>query len=396
VSGSPIGVGIVGASPLSPGWATRAHLPALRALPEFRLKAVSTSRPQSAAAARDAFGVDAFDNATDLIAHPGVDLIVVSVRVPEHHQLVSAAIEAGKMVFCEWPLGRTSAEAQDLARRARLAGVRNVVGLQASFAPAIRYLADLIADGYIGDVLSTSLVGSGMAWGATTDSRSAYLFEKGNGATMVTVAVAHAIDAVAAVLGEFAELSATTAVRQRQVRVDDGSVLTATSPDQAAIQGTLQSGAVASIVYRGGESRATNLRWDITGSHGDLLVTSSFGNIQVADLAVEGGRGAERLVHPLVIPGSYSKQAPSAPAGLAANVTYLYSQFASDLRNGTHGAPGFERAVRLHGLLDAIHISAASGRAQQTPAGAGTSLTQMGECRAQPHIDGPLADPKTR
>ena len=371
---STIGVGVVGASPQSPGWATLAHLPALRALPEFSLQAVSTSRPESAAAARDAFGIDTFDNAQDLIAHPGVDLIVVSVKVPEHHQLVSAAIDAGKMVFCEWPLGRTSAEAEDLARRARIAGVRTVVGLQASFAPAVRYLADLIADGYIGDVLSTSLVGSGMAWGATTTRRSAYLFDKGNGATMVTVAVAHAIDAVTAVLGGFAELSATTAVRQRQVQVDDGSVLTATSPDQAAIQGTLQSGAVASIVFRGGASRAMNLRWDITGSEGDLLVTSSFGNIQVADLALEGGRGAEPSVRPLAIPGAYFDRAPSAPAGLAANVTYLYSQFASDLRNGTQRAPDFARAVRLHALLDAIQISAESGRAQQTVAGAGTPL----------------------
>jgi predicted dehydrogenase len=373
VLASTIGVGIMGASPHSEGWATRAHLPALRALPEFSLEAVSTSRSESAAAARDAFGVDAFDNAQDLIAHPGVDLIVVSVKVPEHHQLVSAAIDAGKMVFCEWPLGRTSTEAVDLDRRARIAGVRTVVGLQASFAPAIRYLTDLIADGYIGDVLSTTLLGSGMAWGATTSRRSAYLFDKGNGATMVTVAVAHAIDAVAAVLGEFAELSATTAVRQRRVQVDDGSVLTATSPDQAAIQGTLQSGAVASIVFRGGTSRATNLRWDITGSHGDLVVTSSFGNIQVADLAVEGGRGAEPSVRPLMIPPAYFDRAPAAPAGHAANVTYLYSQFASDLRNGTQRAPDFARAVRLHGLLDAIQISAESGRAQQTATGAVTS-----------------------
>jgi predicted dehydrogenase len=375
---STIGVGIVGASPQGDGWATRAHLPALRALPEFSLKAVSTSRRESAAAARDVFGVDAFDNAQDLIAHAGVDLIVVSVKVPEHHHLVSAAIEGGKMVFCEWPLGRNSAEAVDLARRAHVAGVRTVVGLQASFAPAIRYVADLIADGYIGDVLSTSLVGSGMAWGATTSRRSAYLFDKRNGATVVTVAVAHAMDAVAAVLGEFAEVSATTAVRRRQVQVDDGTVLTATSPDQIAIQGTLLSGAVASIVFRGGQSRATNLRWDITGSHGDLLVTSSLGNIQVADLAVEGGRGAEPSVRPMVIPRVYFEQVPPAPDGLAANVTYLYSQFASDLRNGTQRAPDFARAVRLHGLLDAIQISAESGRAQQIAAAAGTSLPSGG------------------
>lgn len=362
---STIGVGIVGASPLSPGWATRAHLPALQSLPDFSLKAVSTSRLESAAAARDAFGVDAFDNAQALIAHPAVDLVVVSVKVPEHHQLVSAAIDAGKMVFCEWPLGRTSDEAVDLARRARIAGVRTVVGLQASFAPAIRYLGDLIANGYIGEVLSTTLVGSGMAWGAATSRRSAYLFDERNGATTLTVPVAHAIDAIAAVLGEFVELSATTAVRQREIQVDDGSVLTATSPDQVAIQGKLQSGAVTSIFFRGGVSRAANLRWEITGSHGDLLVTSSFGNIQVADLTLEGGRGAGPSVRPLVVPGSYFEGTAPEPAGLAANVAYLYAQFARDLRDGTQRAPDFARAVRLHGLLDAIQASAGSGRAQQ-------------------------------
>jgi predicted dehydrogenase len=334
-------------------------------LPDFSLKAVSTSRLESAAAARDAFGVDAFDNAQALIAHPAVDLVVVSVKVPEHHQLVSAAIDAGKMVFCEWPLGRTSDEAVDLARRARIAGVRTVVGLQASFAPAIRYLGDLIANGYIGEVLSTTLVGSGMAWGAATSRRSAYLFDERNGATTLTVPVAHAIDAIAAVLGEFVELSATTAVRQREIQVDDGSVLTATSPDQVAIQGKLQSGAVTSIFFRGGVSRAANLRWEITGSHGDLLVTSSFGNIQVADLTLEGGRGAGPSVRPLVVPGSYFEGTAPEPAGLAANVAYLYAQFARDLRDGTQRAPDFARAVRLHGLLDAIQASAGSGRAQQ-------------------------------
>jgi hypothetical protein len=53
----------------------RAHLPALATLPEFSLKAVSTSRPESAAAARDAFGVDAFDNVQALVEHPAVDLV---------------------------------------------------------------------------------------------------------------------------------------------------------------------------------------------------------------------------------------------------------------------------------------------------------------------------------
>jgi predicted dehydrogenase len=280
------------------------------------------------------------------------------------------------MVFCEWPLGRTSAEARELAQRASAAGVRTVVGLQASFAPAIRYLADLIAGGYVGDVLSTTLVGSAMAWGATTSRRSAYLFDRRNGATVVTVAVGHAMDAMGAVLGEFTSLSATTAIRQRDVAVEDHSQLMATAPDQVAIHGTLESGAVASIFFRGGTSRAGNLRWEITGSRGDLLVTASYGNVQVADLALQGGRGDDAVVRPLEVPASYFDPDVPAPAGYAANVAHLYAQFARDLRDGTHRAPDFASAVRLHGAVDAIEASAASGRTQSLVA---TSRPLAGE-----------------
>jgi predicted dehydrogenase len=39
-----IGVGVIGASPINPGWAVKAHIPALKALPGYELRAVSTSR----------------------------------------------------------------------------------------------------------------------------------------------------------------------------------------------------------------------------------------------------------------------------------------------------------------------------------------------------------------
>jgi len=178
-----IGVGLIGASPINPGWGVIAHVPALRALPDFELRAVSTSRRDSADAAAKAFGVPAFDNHRDLINHPGVDLVVVTVKVMHHHELVSAALDAGKMVFSEWPLGANIAEAQDLAKHAEQAGVRTLIGLQARLAPAIRHARKLIADGYIGDVLATTLVASGGFWGPQTDRAHAYVFENSNGAT---------------------------------------------------------------------------------------------------------------------------------------------------------------------------------------------------------------------
>ena len=115
-----IGVGIIGASP-GAGWAAATHVPALQALPQYDLRAVATSRAESARRAAAEWSVDAFDDPRQLIAHPGVDLVVVAVKVPDHHELVTQALAAGKMVFSEWPLGVDLAQAEDLTARAAAA-----------------------------------------------------------------------------------------------------------------------------------------------------------------------------------------------------------------------------------------------------------------------------------
>ena len=93
-----IGVGIVGAS-ADRGWARAAHLPALTALADFSIRAVSTTRTDTAERSRQLFGAArAFDNHHELISRPDVDLVVVCVNVTGHREIVSAALEAGKMV----------------------------------------------------------------------------------------------------------------------------------------------------------------------------------------------------------------------------------------------------------------------------------------------------------
>src|SRR5689334_14858181 len=110
-----IRVGIVGATvtPGGSGWGANAHVPALKALPDFELKAVCTAHEETAAASKEAFGTElAFHDFEEMIAHPEIDLIAVVVRVPGHHRLVMSALEAGKGVYCEWPLGADLAEAE--------------------------------------------------------------------------------------------------------------------------------------------------------------------------------------------------------------------------------------------------------------------------------------------
>src|SRR5262250_2631274 len=155
-----IRVGIVGATLTQggSGWGANAHVPALKALSQYELKGICTSHEDTARASAAAFGAElAFHRFSDMTADPDVDLVVVCVRVPGHRELVMAGLQAGKAVFCEWPLGANLAEAEEMAGLAARSSLKTAVGLQARSAPAILYARDLIRDGYIGEVLTAHL-----------------------------------------------------------------------------------------------------------------------------------------------------------------------------------------------------------------------------------------------
>src|SRR5213079_1803876 len=204
----------------------------------------STSRRESADAASRRFGVPrAFDNTQDLVNRADVDVVAITVKVPHHFELASAALKAGKAVYCEWPLGNGLEEAETLAALANKQGVLAVAGLQARSAPSVAYVRDLIEQGYVGEVLSTTLVGSGMGWGPTVESFNAYLNDDKNGATMLSIAVGHAADAMCHCLGEVRELSATMAKRRKSFTVvGTGERGPMNAADQVAVTGLLQSG----------------------------------------------------------------------------------------------------------------------------------------------------------
>src|SRR5690349_19889270 len=111
---APIRVGIIGATAdPSKSWGTRAHIPALARLPGFRLSAVCTSAEATARETAARHGVPhAFWDPRELAASKDVDLVVISVRTPLHKQMIDAAVEGRKHVYCEWPLGLTTGEAR--------------------------------------------------------------------------------------------------------------------------------------------------------------------------------------------------------------------------------------------------------------------------------------------
>src|SRR5262245_23120944 len=140
-------VGVLGAGV----WASNAHLPGYQRDPRCQVVGIAdtiASRAHEMARAFDIPFVTADPH--ELIARTDVDLIDVCTPSHTHFELVWAALEAGKHVLCEKPVAydfRDTARARDLARRK---GLKTRVGLTFRFSPAMRYMRELVAGGFIG------------------------------------------------------------------------------------------------------------------------------------------------------------------------------------------------------------------------------------------------------
>jgi predicted dehydrogenase len=339
----------------------RAHLPALLALPDFELAAVCTSRPETAEESAKAYGAKmAFHDYHEMVGHPDIDLVAVSVRVPLHHDMVMAALAAGKHVFCEWPLGANLSEAQEMATLARSQGVGHMVGLQARGSPALLRLRELLSEGYVGEVLSCNMTmflpgllqrGRAMAWMA----------DREKGANTLTIATGHAIDAFCFCAGEFAELSAQVSTQVPEWETGEpGQPVRVTAADNVLLTGVLTNGAVASAHVATVPWHGTGWRMEVYGREG-TLTASSKEMVQYGNIKLQGAQGGSTELEDLPIPQSLTLVPGEVPQGAPFNVGQLYQRLREDIQDGKGTSPDFDLAVERHRLLDAMERSSGSG-----------------------------------
>ena len=195
-----IRVGIVGAN-AKKSWARVSHVPAVKGLPGLKLAAVASSNEQSAREAAEAFGVDRwFSDPFAMIHDERIDVITIAVKVPEHRELVLAALNAGKAVYCEAPLGRTVAETEEMA--GAVGSLHTAIGLQGRLNPAVRRAAQLLSSGQIGRPLNARIVSTTTGFGPEMPSTYDYFNKISCGANLLTINAGHTLDVVEAVLGE--------------------------------------------------------------------------------------------------------------------------------------------------------------------------------------------------
>ena len=356
-----IRVGFVGANVHS-HWASESHFPAVRASPDVELIAVCTRRPESAEEARKAFGAKlAFHDCRDMAASPEIDAAIIVVRVPNHYETTKAVIEAGKHVYTEWPLGRTTAEAEELAALARAKGVINVVGLQSRVSPALLHMRELVRGGYVGEVMSCHVAvfrqarlerNSSVTWSADFNQSANPLHVHGG----------HVIDALDFVVGSYKRLSCTMTTQAKQwYEKDTKKFVDVTAPDNVLVSGVLDNGAVASVRVGAVPWAGTGYRMEIYGREGALVVTGNISSQRGDPLRLQGVRGGDNLAD-LQVPQHYTYVPADFPKSDPFNIGQMYALFAEGIRNGQCSLPNFDHAVRLHRMLDTMRRSAESRR----------------------------------
>ena len=372
-----IRVGIVGADAAGQGWAPLSHLPALNVLPDYELAAICTAHADTAAAAAARYGVKrAFHDYHAMVREPGIDLVSVVVKAPAHHPIVMAALEAGKHVYCEWPLGANLTEAEAMADAARRKRVCAMVGLQARGDSTIRYLRDLIDEGYVGEVLAVNMT---MFTGGVLERPKSRLWDRDRtkGVSVLTIRGIHTMDALCWCLGDFVLLSAKVSTQVKQWRVaGTDELVDVDAADNVMIHGVLESGAIASVHVGAVPYAASGWRMEIYGRNGTLRADSK-GAPQRDANQLHGSRDGGSLA-PLPVPDAYTEVPEAMPIGPPRNVGHLYIRLAKAIREGTPVEPDFDLAVRRHRLIDAIQRSSDSGRTLAIARDTGTAGPPVG------------------
>jgi predicted dehydrogenase len=314
-----------------------------------------------------------YDNPSDIAFDKNVDIVAISVNVPEHYALARPALEAGKDVFVEWPLARNLTEAEELVQLAKEKNVRTMVGLQARQNPSILKAKEIVASGKLGRILGTTMYGHGLIFGPSVHEGFLYGLPIEAGANLLTIPFGHAVDALCFVLGEITDISATLANLRPELDLlnKDGKPagkVQKTAHDHVSVTGLLANGGgIVNCTYSGSLSRTNrDFYWEINGTEGSLVLKGPKmgGHVQIYQPTVKLA-----LHNPET--AMYSAQSDDTAAMQEVQVEKATEMFSNTGRawdawagvglDKGYTVTTFEDALLRHKMIDAIYRSAEKG-----------------------------------
>src|SRR5215472_4154913 len=289
-----------------------------------------------------------------IVARPDIQIVDIAVPNALHKPIALAAAAAGKMVFCEKPLGLTLEEAKQMAEAVR--GLPNLVWFNYRRVPAVRFARQLIEEDRIGQVFHYrahyfNQSGTDAAKGQTWRYRRALA---GSGA--MGDLLSHSLDTAVYLNGPIHELSAMTHTFIPGREVDDAVTAMA----------RFSNGSLGSFeASRFGVGRRNGNGFEMYGSKGSLRFDFEdmnrlwfFDATEAPEL--EGARNL--LVTGPNHPYSANFWKPGHPLGFEHTFIATVADFLDALAKNEAFHPNFEDALSTEHLLNAIESSAASGQ----------------------------------
>ncbi len=374
-----IGVGLVGYKFMG-----RTHSNAYRQVsaffPEVKLRpilrAICGRDEAGVSAAAAQFGWASYE--TDwktLVARDDIGLVDISTPGSSHAPIAIAAAAAGKHIICEKPLANTLAEARQMAKAARDAGVINMVMFNYRRVPAVQLAKRLIDSGRLGKIYHWRAVYL-QDWIMDPNFPLVWRLQKDvAGSGTLGDLGAHIIDLARMLVGEITEVTGLTEtfIKQRPVLAETVGGLGAkagtemgevTVDDAALFLARFENGALGSFeVTRFAKGWANGNQFEVNGSKGSLRFNLERLNELQLYLDEDPDVAGWRTIN--VTNGeAHPYMANWWPAGHIIGYEHTFTHAVFDFLNGVADgvspAPNFDDGVRCQAVLEAVERSAGS------------------------------------
>lgn len=156
---------------LGTGGIAEKFLEGLQAVEEAQVTAVGSRSDAAAARFADRWNIpNRYGTHGELAKDEDVDVVYIATPHSAHHAATLLCLEAGKHVLCEKPLAMNARQATEMVAAAQRGGGFLMEAMWTRFAPAMREIDRLLADGAIGE-LRTVDAAFGNVWPFDADSR---------------------------------------------------------------------------------------------------------------------------------------------------------------------------------------------------------------------------------
>ena len=306
-----------------------------------------------------------------MVDDKSIDLIDIASPNDTHMEIAIAAAQAGKMVMCEKPLGRSAAESRQMVAAVEAAGVPNMVWYNYRRVPAVTLAKQMIDEGKLGKIFHYRAKFL-QDWTISAD-----LPQGGQGLWRLDVGVAgsgvtgdllaHCIDTALWLNGSIDKVCGMTEtfIKERhhnitgkteKVGIDDASLFLA----------RFANGSLANFeATRYARGHKALYTFEINGEHASIgWDLHDLHRLQYFDHRDIGRERGWRSIHITDGDHPYMSQwwVPGLQIGYEHSFIHQAADFLTGLASGTPAAPTFKDALATDLVTDAVLKSAANGQ----------------------------------